>query len=201
MKIELFSSPLWTFDLVDTTPELAELVRLDGLNFSQWVDQQQNINPVHTKHYNFLDFHGYGTSELKKHTVAAIESIAKERNWTAYNLDLRTRHNVIAPGKCDTPHHHNDLDMVGIYYVECPPNSGDLLIFDTRGSVNMAWQDPFVTADSEGRTGRVSHRVAPQVGRLLMFPNYLFHSVETNLSTENRISVVMDIRLNLHDND
>ena len=199
MKIELFSSPLWTFDLSTTHPELAELVRLDGLNFSQYVDQQQKINPVHTKEYNFLDFPGYGTGALRQHTVDAIESIAQERKWPAYELDLRTRHNVIAPGKCDTPHHHSDLDMVGVYYVECPANSGDLLLFDTRGSVNLAWQDLHVTADSEGRTGRIYYRVKPAAGTLLMFPNYLFHSVETNLSTENRISVVMDIRLNLKD--
>jgi uncharacterized protein (TIGR02466 family) len=199
MKIELFSSPLWTFDLSASQPELAELVRLDGLNFSQHVNEQQKINPVHTKHYSFLDFAGYGTSALRQYTVDAIESIAQERRWPEYNLDLRTRHNVIAPGRCDTPHHHSDLDMVGIYYVDCPPNSGDLLLLDTRGSVNLAWQEPLVTADSEGRTGRIYYRVEPKVGTLLMFPNYLFHSVETNLSTENRISVVMDIRLNLTD--
>ena len=195
----LFSSPLWTFDLTTDDPQLNTMVIMDGQNYSQYVDQQHRLSnspAFDPNNYNFFEYQGYGIERLREYTNQAIKQISQDRNWPETTVHIKARHNVIHPGECDTPHHHPGLDLVGVYYAEVPANSGDLLINETRGSMNLIWQEPLITADDQRRTGRVYYRVKPKVGTLVMFPNYLFHSVETNLSNDIRISIVMDIRIN-----
>jgi uncharacterized protein (TIGR02466 family) len=193
----LFSTPFWTFDFHKDNPQLAKTVQMDGLTFSKYVTDKKAKNETPTNvRYDFFNHIGYGISGLRENTTNAIIEVAKDQRWTNYTVDIRARQNVIFPGQCDTPHHHQGLDLIGVYYVTVPENSGDILLFETRGSVNRLWEDPMVTPDSMGRTGRVYYRHKPQVGTLIMFPSYLFHAVETNLSNENRISIVMDIRIN-----
>jgi len=196
----LFSTPFWTFDLNKDNPQLSKMIEMDGVDFSKCVtDKKANsIVPANVR-YDFFKHGGYGgISDLYENTINAISEVAKDQRWEDYTVEIRARQNVILPGQCDTPHHHQGLDLIGVYYVTVPENSGDILLFETRGSINRLWEDPMVTPDSMGRTGRVYYRHKPQVGTLIMFPSYIFHAVETNLSDENRISIVMDIRIN-HD--
>jgi uncharacterized protein (TIGR02466 family) len=186
----LFSSPLWIYNLAEENPHLAHMVKLDGTNFSNAVNAGQ-CGPN-----DFFKFNGYGIEQLRDYVDTAIKDIAQKRSWPEHDIDMRVRHNVIKPLECDTPHHHPDLDLVGVYYVSVPSNSGNILFYDPRGSVKILWEDPAVGPDSQGRTGRVCYSLTPTVGTLVLFPSYLFHSVETNLSEENRISIVMDIRIN-----
>ncbi len=183
----LFYSPVWEFD-VDQPDQLNTMLGMDGINFSRASETEQ---------LNFIEFPGYGISQLKTHILNAIDTIAKSCNWPAYTPEIRSRQNAIQPLECDSPHHHPDADLVAVYYVSCPERSGDILVHDPRGSVKAIWQDPAVTNDASGRSGRVFYRIQPRPGLLVMFPNYLFHSVETNLSDQTRISIVLNIRLNM----
>ncbi len=202
----LFSTPLWIFDIKSEDASLHDMIYYDGINFSNYVESERSrldSLTFNTMHYNFLDFQGYGIEKLKNHVMNVINEIADDRGWTNYTIDTKSMHKVIKPNGNDTPHHHSDLDMIAVYYVKCPPKCGDILFMDTRGSVNLAWEDKFVSEDvsnySYSKGGRVSHRITPEEGMLVVFPNYLFHMVETNFSNENRISIVVDIRLNLGD--
>ncbi len=185
--VDLFASPVWTFDL-DQAEQLNTMLVMDGQNFTQ-ASQHAKLN--------YIDFEGYGISQLRDHMLAAIDSIAQQRGWSNYVPEIRARQNVLQPLECDTPHHHPDADLIAVYYVTCPELSGELLIHDPRGSVGAIWQDPSVVNDANGRSGRIFCRIQPRPGLLVMFPNYLFHSVETNLSNKTRIFIVSNIRLHM----
>lgn len=183
----LFYSPVWEFE-VDHPDQLNNMLIMDGQSFSQASQTQQ---------LNYIEFPGYGIMQLREHILSAISTVAEQHSWPAYTPEIRSRQNVLQPLECDTPHHHPDADLIAVYYVSCPERSGDILIHDPRGSVKALWQDPNVVNDPNGRSGRVFYRIRPRSGLLVMFPNYLFHSVETNLSSDIRISIVMNIRLNM----
>lgn len=183
----LFYSPVWEFEVEDSD-QLNRMLIMDGQSFSQASQTQQ---------LNYIDFPGYGISQLRENILNAVDTVAKQHTWPAYTTEIRSRQNVLQPLECDTPHHHPDADLIAVYYVVCPDRSGDILIHDPRGSVKALWQEPAVVNDANGRSGRVFYRIRPRPGLLVMFPNYLFHSVETNLSQESRISIVLNIRLNM----
>ena len=79
-----------------------------------------------------------------------------------------------------------------VYYLKVPPNSGDILLHDPRGSI--LWQDPQARTDVDWESYRPYHKIKPVPGMLLIFPGYVVHSVESNLSNEYRISIAISTR-------
>ena len=95
--------------------------------------------------------------------------------------------NINPPGGMNMPHLHPNALFSGVYYVKSQPQSGRLKIYDPRPGIqtNMPIRKP-------GNPGKDLWREAilePVVGRIIMFPAWLWHSVEENRSNDIRISV------------
>ena len=95
--------------------------------------------------------------------------------------------NINPPGSMNQPHVHPNALFSGVYYVKSQPQSGRLKIYDPRPGIqtNMPIRKP-------GNPGKDLWREAilePVVGRIIMFPAWLWHSVEENTSNDIRISV------------
>ena len=95
--------------------------------------------------------------------------------------------NINPPGGMNNPHVHPNALFSGVYYVKSQPQSGRLKIYDPRPGVqtNMPIRKP-------GNPGKDMWRevnLEPIVGRIIMFPAWLWHSVEENRSNDIRISV------------
>ena len=128
-------------------------------------------------------------SRIWKHTL----DISEQYKFYYPPGTVHGRYNIIKPNECDTPHHHIGSVLVGIYYVDVPKGAGDLLLHDPRNAVswnnlNYEPNDPFPM-----KYYRSYHRIKPQEGLLIFMPGFLEHSVETNLSGQNRISIVFNI--------
>ena len=95
--------------------------------------------------------------------------------------------NINPPGGMNMPHLLPNAVFSGVYYVKSQPQSGRLKIYDPRPGIqtNMPIRKP-------GNPGKDLWREAilePVVGRIIMFPAWLWHSVEENTSNDIRISV------------
>ena len=95
--------------------------------------------------------------------------------------------NINPPGGMNMPHLHPNALFSGVYYVKAPINSGRLKLIEPRPGVHV-----MMPAKKPGNPGidfwRDVH-VEPIVGRIIMFPAWLWHSVEENKSNDIRISV------------
>lgn len=80
--------------------------------------------------------------------------------------------NDMGPNESTTEHDHDDYDelLSGVYYVQVPPDSGELVIVDQHSRT-------FVT---------------PQPGMFVFFAPNVLHSVNLNQSGERRISIGMN---------
>ncbi len=83
--------------------------------------------------------------------------------------------NEMMPGHRTLLHTHDDDDelMSGVYYLEVPEHSGDLLL---------------------GKPG-MQQRITPKAGNFVFFPPDLCHEVDVNGSSERRLSVGMNFGL------
>jgi hypothetical protein len=81
--------------------------------------------------------------------------------------------NAMQPGQSTSRHAHQECDELisGVYYVAAPAGAGDILFHEP----------PFET------------RVRPESGMMLLFAPSLEHSVETNHSRLQRLSVAFNI--------
>lgn len=164
----LFTTPLWTVDVANS--EMLNR-RLIGC-----------LRKAEGDH-RYFETPDPAVQDLKDVVHEHISNIAKDMGWR--ELVLKGRQNVIVPGACDTPHNHPMSAVTAVYYVEVPKNSGDILLHDPRGGIDYSWW-------SYNERRRPFMRITPRAGMMLIFPGYLVHSVEANLSRSPRISIVID---------
>ena len=100
--------------------------------------------------------------------------------------------NVNGPGQYNANHNHPNCHWSGVYYVRVEdtsddplPKAGQLQFYDPRGSINMI-QHP-----GKSMFGHVVN-IRPQPGLLVLFPAWLYHSVNPFLSDVQRISIAFN---------
>jgi uncharacterized protein (TIGR02466 family) len=96
--------------------------------------------------------------------------------------------NIREPGEAVEVHAHTDSAIAVTYYIKAKENCGDLILFDTKNSIN--WEAGKLSDDATLRI----QRIKPVEGCLVFFPSYVLHTVEENKSDELRISLTCDLK-------
>lgn len=169
-KQDLWATPVWEVDTGFDAQFNAKLIeefpnnKQTGFSFNLW--------DCNTPHITRLK---QCIMDVVSREVRA--NLSMSRGWV----------NKQCPGKPLVIHDHSPAILAAVYYVNCPENSGDLLLVDPRGSTNWG-------RNPEGNLSNVKHqRIKPVAGKLVLFPAYILHMVEVNNSTENRISIATNI--------
>ena len=82
-------------------------------------------------------------------------------------------------------HSHGRADLIGIYYIQIPPDSGNLVVMRNDGS---QYCDLY-----ENRADMLEYITEPEVGRLYVLPGHLWHYVTGNNSVGDRVSISFNI--------
>ena len=94
-------------------------------------------------------------------------------------------------GSANLRHQHGNSTISGAYYVRAPKNSGDIVFYDP-------WPAPVYTYPKSVNPNLLNAQVngiSPKEGALVLFPSYLDHSVNENLSNEERIVISFNITI------
>jgi uncharacterized protein (TIGR02466 family) len=96
--------------------------------------------------------------------------------------------NVNPPGGRNLLHSHPNNFLAAVYYVETPETEGRIVFEDPRPQAHVMMPK----AEFGPFTGNhVTFNVKP--GRLVLFPAWLKHSVPTNESASDRVSVALNL--------
>ena len=95
--------------------------------------------------------------------------------------------NINPPGGRNQSHIHSNSLFSGVYYIKVPPKSGKLKIYDPRPGAQFTM--PTRKPGNPGKDLWRDANLEPIPGRIIMFPAWLWHSVEENKSNDIRISV------------
>ena len=93
--------------------------------------------------------------------------------------------NVNSKGSFNRPHNHFGATISGVYYIDTPQNSGKL-IFENPYPVHEYYGS---NIDSFNEYNSTEWKIEPRENLCVLFPSYLKHYVESNLSNKNRISI------------
>ena len=89
-------------------------------------------------------------------------------------------------------HEHPESILSGVYYVQADEKSGCLRFRDPRAAKRMSpWPIAPGSKKDERHWDRVSYQ--PKPGRMIMFPSWLAHDVEANMSEKERISISFNL--------
>ena len=95
--------------------------------------------------------------------------------------------NINPSGGYNKPHVHPNSLFSGVYYVKTPPNCGRLICQDPRPGIQTVMPTR-KSVEIPKYLWRDVH-LQPQENRVVIFPAWLWHSVEPNQSNDIRISV------------
>lgn len=188
-----FSTPVWTSKIDNHKNINSEILDYiyklqnenpDGViksNFSGWHSQDFNLKEVSSK--NFVE-------AIKKNINATLSDMS----WDLEKQQVKIN-NIWAiinqEGAFNQKHQHSNSDISAAYYVSAPENCGDIVFHDPRPATT--YKHPI--AKSANILNASVNSIKPEEGLLVLFPSYLEHSVNPNLSKQKRIVISFNINL------
>lgn len=168
----------------------------------EYIDRLRRTAPKGRTRSNALGWQS-GNLDFDVPAVATFATLVLERarefglahNWSfPSHMQLIMREiwaNANGKHAYNNIHNHPNSLLSGVYYVKVEGDCGDLLFFDPRKQASVT-QPEF----SERTLINSSiQSISPEVGTLIIFPSWLEHSVNQNLSDSDRISMSFNINL------
>ena len=188
-----FPTPVWTLQLDDYQSINEQMYKF--IKITQSKDQQgiskSNIKGWHSKDFNMKENE---PKNFIKFILPAIEQVITDMNWEKQKQSI----NIInmwaiinTGGSANLRHQHGNSTISGAYYVRAPKNSGDIVFYDPRPA--PAYTYPI--AVNPNLLNAQVNGISPKEGALVLFPSYLDHSVNENLSNEERIVISFNITI------
>ena len=154
-----------------------------------WSNQDKGVSKT-----NYKGWHSTTDMGQKPEYQQLVTELLRMQN-EIYDNEHIDRHarlgnmwaNINPTDGMNQPHIHPNSLFSGVYYVKSQPNAGRLKIYDPRPGVQLIM--PTRKPGNPGRDMWRDANIEPVVGRIIMFPAWLWHSVEPNKSNDLRISV------------
>lgn len=114
-------------------------------------------------------------------------------------IKIGTMWSIINPkGSSNRAHVHPGCLWSGVYYIQAPENAGSIEFIDPR-TVHLMNQAKFQPNTKRAKENWTKVRFKPTPGRLLIFPSWLYHAVDPNMSkAEGNLSNRVIISFNLN---
>lgn len=180
----LFPTPLFVFRLPDAATLNPQLLAL--------IYQLKEQDTGHTAS-NVLGWHSQvnlftleAFQSFKAHIDQAIQQAAATLGYG--DIPIRAANcwaNVNPKYASNKIHDHANCLLSGVYYVQTPPESGNIMFYDPR--VARTFYKPNTSNYTAYTADAIAH--AAEAGLLLIFPSWLKHGVEPNLSDQERVSI------------
>ncbi len=191
----LFPSPVWTIKLDDYKYVNEQMY--DYIKSKQKNDQigisKSNVKGWHSKDF---DLHDRETKDFISFILPSIEQIMNDMNWEKEKQIAKINNMwaiINTGGSANLRHQHGNSTISGAYYVRAPINSGDIVFYDPRPA--PVYSHPNVV--SPNMLNAQVNSISPKEGALVLFPSYLDHSVNENLSGDERIVISFNIRIQM----
>lgn len=187
-QYNLFSVPLIsTFPLIDI-----EEIKTECLSLAEKNPQVQISN------VGGYQGHGFNNEEFTEAIKAAIPPIKVNSKYDFEVDKIYSWVNINSKGHSNAIHNHKvpfgDTLWSGVFYVQVPENSGDIVFLDSRSGI----VDVNDYLYNDGPSNYYS--ITPEAGQMLLFPSWLMHYVTPNESDQERISIAFNLNGNIIEN-
>jgi uncharacterized protein (TIGR02466 family) len=186
-----FPTPIWHFNLDNCDRLNNTLIREIKVEQQRDCQGQKRSNVLGWHSAN--DLHQRASfTEFTKIISEHVFEVATCLHWDLAKISLEIDSCwAIVNGKLasNSVHNHPNSVLSGVYYLQAPENSGVISFSDPRPAAQVLV--PPITEFSPWTLPKISYK--PQVGTMFIFPSWLLHSVEMNLSGELRISLSFNV--------
>ena len=196
----LFPTQFWTVELNQNIKQLQNEAYLIKKNDKAGVRKSNSgFESYHSQ--DITDVKNLpGTEKLLKHinnTVNAIHKISRQGEPQLTNFWI----NISGKGSSNTPHTHSGLTYSGVFFIKVPKEmkGGRFLFYRNFNEADFISSE-YMGAFKEGYKMQAYdypiNTISPKENMLVIFPAWVPHAVEINLSEEERISLSFNFKLN-----
>ena len=189
----IFSTPVWA-SLVDDYKNLN--FKIDKYKNEIKIKNPNGINKSNILGWHSPDFN-LEDEEIKKFIKSISPNIKKvitDMGWDPKKnqVKLTNMWSIINRKNASNSRHlHNNCYISAAYYVKAPKDCGDIIFYDPRPAKVI--RSPEIEKSTRLNMEQVN--ITPQEGLLVLFPSYLHHSVNANITDEERIVISFNIDL------
>jgi len=182
IKEGFFPTFIYAEDFKLNTDELAQ-------NIINWSNQDKGIKKTNVNGWHSeTDMHTKPEYKpLVDELFRMVHQVFKEEYLEKEPVLGNMWANINYQGGYNKPHIHPNALFSGVYYVKTPINSGQLVCTDPRPGIQTCMPTR-KRVEMPKHLWRDIH-IQPQENRTIIFPAWLWHSVQPNESNEKRISV------------
>ena len=189
----IFSTPIWTSHLKefqDVNKKMEEYIKKQ-MELDPKGKKASNINGWHSENFNLKDeevVFFINTISIK------IQKAMEDMGWdlSKNKIEIPNIWSIINKrGSSNAMHIHSNSYLSAAYYVKAPEKCGDIVFYDPRQSRLV--RKPKISKLNNLNGEEVN--IKPTDGLLVLFPSYLYHSVNENLSNEERIVISFNVDL------
>ena len=188
-----FSTPVWVNKIDNykqTNEEMFDYIKKLQLEDEKGI-VKSNIKGWHSKDFDMNDDNPKNFIKL---ISTQIQKVFNDMDWDIQKQKIKIPSMwaiVNKGGAANARHHHGNSDISAAYYVRAPINSGDIVFYDPRPA--PVFSHP--KANNPNSLNAMVNSINPVEGLLVLFPSYLDHSVNANMSDEERIVISFNINL------
>ena len=188
-----FSTPIW----------INEINNHENINkeLTNYLYQEKEKNPEGAKKSNVNGWHSeefdLKNENLKNFIAEISKNIGSAINDMGWDLEsqiakITSMWSIINKKNAfNEKHHHGNSALSAAYYVKAEQNAGNIVFFDPRQS--NVFHHP--SSKEVNNINAQVQSVTPKAGTLVLFPSYLEHKVDPNLSNEDRIVISFNVAL------
>ena len=191
----LFPTPVWTIKLdnyKDINEEMYNFIKSEQTRDTVGVNKS-NVKGWHSKDFELeMD----KPQRFISFILPSIEQVVSDMNWEKEKQLVKINNMwaiINTGGAANLRHQHGNSTISGAYYVRAPKNCGNIVFYDPRPA--PVYSHPNVV--NPNLLNAQVNSITPKEGALVLFPSYLDHSVNENLSNDERIVVSFNIKIQM----
>ena len=188
-----FPTPVWTTNLDNyktINEQMYNYIKSNQNNDDIGISKS-NVKGWHSRDFNLSE---KDPQNFVTFILPTIEKVMNDMGWDKEKQTAKISNMwaiINTGGSANLRHQHGNSTISGAYYVRAPQDCGDIVFYDPRPAPIYSYPNVksvnFLNAQVNG--------ISPVEGALILFPSYLDHSVNPNLSNEERIVISFNINL------
>tara|TARA_A100001388_G_scaffold275747_1_gene261888 strand:- start:477 stop:1115 length:639 start_codon:yes stop_codon:yes gene_type:complete len=196
----LFPTQFWTAELNENIEQLQNEAYFIRNNDKDGVRKSNSgFKGYHSKDINDLN-NLPAINQLVKQIINAVNSIhqiSRKGELQLTNFWI----NISGKGSSNTPHTHSGLTYSGVFFIKVPKKmkGGRFLFyrnFNEADFISTAYMGHFREDYQKQGYDYPINTISPKENMLIVFPAWVPHAVEINLSDDERISLSFNFKLN-----
>ncbi len=189
---KFFPQPVFSYEIDDFKNINNELTKYIYEEFKKDKEglKRSNVNGWHSKPFKFEK--GNAAYKFAMTVEKYIYDVFKNYGWSykAEKIKITEMWSIInKKNNFNEPHIHPNNFLSSVYYVKAPKNCGKI-IFNNPNAVS---RNRFPLDLKKTEFSANIQKIEPKEGTLLLFPSYLWHSVEPNESEEDRVILSFNV--------